>query len=144
MERFSLLKRRLFEDRLLRWCMRVLTILSLFCLAAIATSLIYKSVPILKSYPLMNLLSGVEWSPFRGEFGFKSFILSSIYVTALAIIIGLPGSLLTALFLTERSHPLVRRIDFPVLAIDRKNTRLNSSHIQKYRMPSSASSKKSR
>ena len=102
----SLLKRRILKDKAVRWSMRILTILSLFFLFAMATGLIYKSVPILKAYPLWNLLSGVEWSPFRGEFGFKSFILSSIYVTALSIIIALPISLLTALYLTERSRPM--------------------------------------
>ena len=113
----SLLKRRILKDKAVRWSMRILTILSLFFLFAMATGLIYKSVPILKAYPLWNLLSGVEWSPFRGEFGFKSFILSSIYVTALSIIIALPISLLTALYLTERSRPMMRKIVFPVLDI---------------------------
>ena len=97
--------------------MRILTTLSLFFLAAMATGLIYKSIPILKTYPLWNLLSGVEWSPFRGEFGFKSFILSSIYVTGLSIAIAVPIALLTALYLTERSRPFMKKIVFPILDI---------------------------
>ena len=97
--------------------MQIFTIISLFILACMAIGLIYKSIPILKSYPLMSLLSGIEWSPFREQFGFKSFILSSIYVTGLAIAIALPISLLTGIFLTERSHPAIRKIVFPVLDI---------------------------
>ncbi len=97
--------------------MKILTTLSLFFLAAMATGLIYKSIPILKTYPLWNLLSGVEWSPFRGEFGFKSFILSSIYVTGLSIAIAVPIALLTALYLTERSRPFMKKIVFPILDI---------------------------
>ena len=53
----------------------------------------------------------------RGQFGFKSFILSSIYVTGLAIAIAVPIALLTALFLTQRSRPYMKKIIFPVLDI---------------------------
>ena len=53
----------------------------------------------------------------RWQFGFKSFILSSIYVTGLAIAIAVPIALLTALFLTQRSRPYMKKIIFPVLDI---------------------------
>ena len=102
---------------MMRVIMWILTIMSLFALAAMAVGLIYKSLPILRTYPLWNLLSSIEWSPLRGQFGFKSFILSSIYVTGLAIAIAVPIALLTALFLTQRSRPYMKKIIFPVLDI---------------------------
>lgn len=114
---FSLLKRRVLKDKMMRVIMWILTIMSLFALAAMAVGLIYKSLPILRTYPLWNLLSSIEWSPLRGQFGFKSFILSSIYVTGLAIAIAVPIALLTALFLTQRSRPYMKKIIFPVLDI---------------------------
>ena len=114
---FSLLKRRVLKDKMMRVIMWILTIMSLFALAAMAVGLIYKSLPILRTYPLWNLLSSIEWSPLRGQFGFKSFILSSIYVTGLAIAIAVPIALLTALFLTQRSCPYMKKIIFPVLDI---------------------------
>ena len=97
--------------------MWTLTTMSLFAFAAMAVGLIYKSLPRLRTYPLWNLLSSIEWSPMRGQFGFKSFILSSIYVTGLAIAIAVPIALLTALFLTQRSRPYMKKIIFPVLDI---------------------------
>ncbi len=115
--RLSLLKRRVAEDKAARWVMVVLTTMSLFALVAIAIGLLYKSLPILRTYPLWNLLSDTDWSPFRGKFGFKSFILSSIYVTGLAVVIAVPISLLTALFLTERSRPIMKKVIFPILDI---------------------------
>ena len=115
--RLSLLKRRVFKDKVMRVIMWTLTTMSLFALAAMAVGLIYKSLPILRTYPLWNLLSSIEWSPMRGQFGFKSFILSSIYVTGLAIAIAVPIALLTALFLTQRSRPYMKKIIFPVLDI---------------------------
>lgn len=115
--RLSLLKRRVYKDKVMRVIMWTLTILSLFALAAMAVGLIYKSLPILRAYPLWNLLSGIEWSPLREQFGFKSFILSSIYVTGLAVAIAVPIALLTALFLTQRSRPYMKKMIFPVLDI---------------------------
>ena len=73
--RLSLLKRRVAEDKVVRVIMLTLTVMSLFALVAMAIGLLYKSIPILKTYPLWSLLTDVEWSPFKGKFGFKSFIL---------------------------------------------------------------------
>jgi phosphate transport system permease protein len=53
----------------------------------------------------------------NGQFGFWSFILSSIYVTILSVVIALPISLLTALFLTERAKAWVKKLVFPMLDI---------------------------
>ena len=115
--RLSLLKRRVTEDKVVRVIMLTLTVMSLFALVAMAIGLLYKSIPILKTYPLWSLLTDVEWSPFKGKFGFKSFILSSIYVTGLAVVIAVPIALLTALFLTQRSRPIMKKMIFPVLDI---------------------------
>ncbi|MEG0886954.1 MAG: phosphate ABC transporter permease subunit PstC [Bacteroides sp.] len=112
-----LLKRRILKDRILGRIMLALTGMSLLALFAMGAGLFYKSSAILKAYPLWNLLTSTEWSPLNGEFGFWSFILSSIYVTVLAVVMAVPIALLTALFLTERSHPVVKKIVFPVLDI---------------------------
>jgi phosphate transport system permease protein len=97
--------------------MQGLTILSLLMLFAIAGGLCYKSSDILGAYSLRQLLTGTEWSPLTGQFGFLSFILSSLYVTLLSVVLAVPIALLTALYLTEWAHPLVKRLIFPVLDI---------------------------
>ncbi len=94
-----------------------LTVLSLLILVVMAVGLYYKSTDILKENSVWSLLSSSAWSPFNGQFGFWSFIVSSIYVTALSVIIALPISLLTALFLTEKAKPWIKKAVFPVLDI---------------------------
>jgi phosphate transport system permease protein len=79
--------------------------------------LYYKSTGVLKENSVWSLLSGSEWSPLTGDFGFRSFIVSSVYVTLLSVLIALPVSLLTALFLTENARPWVKKLVFPVLDI---------------------------
>lgn len=97
--------------------MQILTIASLIVMISIGVGLYYKSRAILDHNSVWSLLASSEWSPLTGKFGFRSFILSSIYVTIISVAIALPISLLTALFLTERARPCVKKIVFPVLDI---------------------------
>lgn len=94
-----------------------LTIISLLILLIMGLGLYYKSIPILGEHSVWSLLSNSEWSPSEGQFGFLSFILSSIYVTVISVLIALPISLLTALFLTENAKSWVKKIVFPILDI---------------------------
>ena len=97
--------------------MQGLTILSLFILLAMGAGLYYKSGGILERNSAWSLVSGSAWSPLNGEFGFRSFIIGSVYVTILSVVIALPISLLTALFLTENTVPRMKKLVFPVLDI---------------------------
>lgn len=97
--------------------MQLLTFLSLLITVVMGVGLYYKSAPILNENSIWDLLTGSEWSPLNGEYGFRSFIVSSIYVTILSVVIALPVSLLTALFITENAKPWVKKFLFPVLDI---------------------------
>lgn len=97
--------------------MQLLTAASLLIMLIMGLGLYFKSTGVLASNSVRDLLLGAEWSPLSGMFGFRSFVLSSVYVTLLAVLIALPVALLTALFLTENARPAVRRIVFPVLDI---------------------------
>ena len=113
----SLLQRRIFKDKAARWVMLILTVLSLLLLIAIGIGLFFKSRMILSEHSLWELLSGSEWKPLSGEFGFLPFIVGTLFVTALSIAIALPISLLSAIFLTEYASSWVKRIVFPIFDI---------------------------
>ena len=117
MQRVPYLTHRLVKDRLMTRFMQLLTVSSLLILLAMAIGLYNKSSGILHEYSLWDLLSGIEWSPLNKEFGFATFILSSVYVTLLAVVMAVPVSLLTALYLTDRSSLWIKRLVFPVLDI---------------------------
>jgi phosphate transport system permease protein len=97
--------------------MKLLTIISLLTLLIIGVGLYYKSTAILGEHSLWSLLTGKEWSPLSGQFGFRPFIVSSVYVTVLSVAIALPVALLTALFLTENAKPWITKVVFPILDI---------------------------
>lgn len=117
MDSVSLLKIRIFKDKSAKRLMQLFTIAAMLVLLLMGIGLYYKSTTIMSEHSLSSLIFNSEWSPLTGDFGFWSFILSSIYVTLLAIVIALPIALLTALFLSERAKPWVKRIVFPVLDI---------------------------
>ncbi|MCD8260297.1 MAG: phosphate ABC transporter permease subunit PstC [Bacteroides sp.] len=111
------LKRRIFRDKTAHVLMVILTILSLGVLFFMGFGLWYKSRDVLAAQSLWSLLTSSVWSPLKGEFGFLPFIAGTVSVTALSIVIALPVSLLTGIFLTENVRPWVKRFIFPVLDI---------------------------
>lgn len=108
---------RIIKDKAAQGTMFTLTIIAILMVVVIAIGLYLKSTPVLKDKSLWTLLSSSEWRPMKGEFGFLPFIMGTIWVTLLAILIALPISLLTAVYLTEYAKPVVRKFVFPALDI---------------------------
>ncbi|PVX45143.1 phosphate transport system permease protein [Flavobacterium sp. 103] len=108
---------RLLKDRLISKTFLALTILSISTVILIGFGLFYKSLPILNSTSLYNLLFSSEWKPFKEAFGFYPFIVGTLWVTAIAIIIALPLSMLTAIYLSEYAHIRVRKLVLPLIEL---------------------------
>jgi len=108
---------RLLKDRLISKTFLALTILSISTVILIGFGLFYKSLPILNSTSLYNLLFSSEWKPFKEAFGFYPFIVGTLWVTAIAIIIALPLSMLTAIYLSEYAHLRVRKLVLPLIEL---------------------------
>ena len=85
------------------------TLMSIFFLFLIGGGLFVNSLPIMQEKGLWTLLTTSNWRPFKGEFGFASYILSTLYVTGIAIVIALPVSLLTSIYIIEYASPKILR-----------------------------------
>jgi phosphate transport system permease protein len=81
----------------------------------IAMALFLRAWPILAAKPLDELLFSSTWSPQRGAFGFLPFILGTVWVTGMAMLIAVPPSLLTAIYLAEYARPRLRAIVNPII-----------------------------
>ncbi|TAL67812.1 MAG: phosphate ABC transporter permease subunit PstC, partial [Bacteroidetes bacterium] len=92
---------RAVKDKTARYFMLGVAIFGILFLLLIGLSLFFKALPIMKEKNLWVLLSSANWKPFKGDFGFLPFILSTLYVSVIAIIIALPLSLLTSIFLSS-------------------------------------------
>ena len=91
------------------------SIFIIILLVVIGLSLFFRALPIMKEKNLWSLLTSSDWKPFKGNFGFLPFILSTFYVSLIAIIIALPFSVLTAIYLNSYASRSVKRLFEPVV-----------------------------
>lgn len=72
---------------------------SVVAVAAICIFMFINGVPAIAEIGLKEFLLGLEWRPGQNLFGIFPMIIGSIYVTAGAIIVGVPTGILCAVFL---------------------------------------------
>ena len=95
--------------------MGFLTLATVLLVPIIAVALFLRSLPILAVRPLSELLFSTTWRPLKGMFGFYPFIAGTLWVTAVAMIIAVPPSLLTAIYLAEYASSRLRAVVNPLI-----------------------------
>jgi phosphate transport system permease protein len=110
----SIRLRRLKDIVATRW-MLSLTVFCALLLVLIVAGLLLKSWTVLSLQPLNRLLFSSTWAPSTGEFGLSSFILSTVWVTSVAMLIAVPLSILTAIYLAEYAPSAIRSLLKPLL-----------------------------
>jgi phosphate transport system permease protein len=106
--------RRLKDFLATRW-MLSLTVFCALLLVLIVAGLLQKSWAVLSFEPLNRLLFSSDWSPGAGEFGLSAFILGTLWVTIVAMLIAVPLSILTAIYLAEYAPGTIRTLLKPLL-----------------------------
>lgn len=101
-------KKRQVKNRLAERSMSYLTLSVTMLVPLIALALFMRAWPILSSKPLTELLFSSDWHPLQNSFGFYSFIMGTLWVTAIAMFITVPPSLLTAIYLAEYASDRIR------------------------------------
>ena len=83
----------------------------------ISIYLIVSGIPAIREIGLVDFLFGTEWASTASEpkFGILPFILTSVYGTCGAILIGVPIGFMTALFLSKVASPLLVSIVRPAV-----------------------------
>ena len=87
-------------------------ILAVGCVVLISAYMVISGVPAIRQIGLFQFLFGTEWASTAADpqFGILPFLLSSIYGTLGATLIGVPVGLLTAVFLSKAAGPRVRAV----------------------------------
>lgn len=102
-------------DRFAGRLMRSPAIAVVLLVPLIAGALLIRAYPILTLTPLSELLSSTIWHPLKGQFGFFPFIMGTLSVTTVSMIIAVPLSLLTAIYLAEYAPVRVRSLMKPLI-----------------------------
>lgn len=82
-----------------------------------AFGLFWRALPIISFKPIWQILFSPVWNPSQGNFGLLSFIIGTLWVTAIAVIISVPLSLLTAIYLAEYANKKVRDFSKPLIDV---------------------------
>lgn len=90
---------------------------SVLAVILICVFLFANGVPGMVKIGLWDFLAGVKWKPGNEVFGILPFILGSIYVTAGALIVGVPAGLLTALFLSRFASKRLAKLLRPAVSL---------------------------
>ena len=88
----------------------LLGLITVGCVLAITVYLVLSGLPAIREIGLWNFLFGKEWASTAADpkFGILPFLLTSVYGTAGAILLGVPVGFLTAVYLAKAAPPRLR------------------------------------
>ena len=105
------------NDRLVRLALLVVAFSAVSVLLVITIFIVQQGTPIMFKYGLKSFLAGGNWYPSEKVFGLWPMIVGSLFVTAGALVIGIPFGLACAIVLTEFSSKKIRRVIKPVVEL---------------------------
>ena len=102
---------KLFE-RIVHGIFLILGLVTVACVLLITVYLVVSGIPAIAEIGLWDFLFGKAWEPTGSDpqFGILPFILSSIYGTAGAVLLGVPIGFLTAVYLSKKASSKVKEI----------------------------------
>ncbi len=94
-------------------------LLSVGTTAGIIAVLAIETFAFFRDVPLMEFLTGTEWTPLfaNRHFGVLPLLLGTVLVSTIALAVSVPTGLLSAIYLSEYAPDRVRRVVKPVLEI---------------------------
>lgn len=104
-------------DRAAQRTFFIITLVPVVLIIIVATALVVRAYPILNSYSFCDLLFGDIWRPNNGQFGFRPFILGTLWVTTVGVLLAVPPCLLVSIYLAEYAHKRTRAFTKPVLDV---------------------------
>lgn len=107
--------KRHIKDTIAQYYMLSITLLCIMILFIIGWVIFQKALPVIQEKNFWSLITTSSWRPFKGEFGFGAYIISTLYITAIAIILALPLSILASIYLNEYASKRIQRFFFPVV-----------------------------
>ncbi|MEQ2563927.1 phosphate ABC transporter permease subunit PstC [Ventrimonas sp. CLA-AP-H27] len=89
------------KEQLMHLAFLLSACVSILCVAMICVFLFVNGIPAIGKIGVFQFLAGEKWKPGNNLYGILPMILGSIYVTAGAVIIGVPIGILTAVFMSK-------------------------------------------
>ena len=104
-------RKRLMENAI-HGIFLVLGLITVGCVLLITVYLVISGIPAIRKIGVLKFLFGKKWvsTAAQPQYGILPFILTSIYGTAGAIVLGVPVGFLTAVYLSKIAPPKVKTV----------------------------------
>ncbi|RKJ38229.1 phosphate ABC transporter permease subunit PstC [Acutalibacter sp. 1XD8-33] len=104
-------RKRLMENAI-HGILLILGLITVGCVLLITIYLVISGIPAIRKIGVLKFLFGKKWASTAAQpqYGILPFILTSIYGTAGAIVIGVPVGFLTAVYLSKIAPPKVKTV----------------------------------
>ena len=106
-----------FKENAMRILFIVCACVSILAVALICVFLFANGLPTIFEIGPLNFLLGTEWRPSNDIYGIFPMIVGSIYVTAGALIVGVPVGLLTPMYLSFFASERIKKILLPAIQL---------------------------
>lgn len=105
-------KQKRVMENIIHGVFLILGLITVGCVLLITIYLIVSGIPAMKEIGIVKFITGENWESTskNPQFGILPFILTSIYGTAGAILIGVPVGFFTAVYLAKKAQPKVKSI----------------------------------
>ena len=99
-------------ERIVHGIFLLMGLITVGCVLLITVYLVISGIPAIREIGLIDFLFGRKWASTAAqpEYGILPFILTSIYGTAGAIVIGVPVGFMTAVYLSKMAGPKVKAV----------------------------------
>ena len=106
------MKKNRTMEKIIHGIFLVLGLVTVGCVLLITVYLVISGIPAIREIGLVDFLFGKEWASTASEpkYGILPFILTSVYGTAGAILIGVPVGFMTAVYLSKLASPKVKSV----------------------------------
>ncbi|WP_276885436.1 phosphate ABC transporter permease subunit PstC [Allobaculum stercoricanis] len=113
------MKKNQLLEKIIHGVFLILGLITVGCVLLITVYLVISGLPAIQKIGLTDFLFGTKWASTASDpkYGILPFILTSIYGTAGAILIGVPIGFLTAVYLSKIASPRVKSAMQTVVSI---------------------------
>ena len=104
-----------WDEILVEKALFLTAISSIAIIVLIVAFIFQQGAPALQQVGILNFIFGMDWDPTNGFYGVFPMIIGTLGITALALLMGVPLSILCSLFLAEVAPDKMRRILTPTI-----------------------------
>lgn len=105
------------QEKFFKGIFALCALLSIFAVLMICFFLFANAIPTITQIGLFDFIFGLDWYPTEEIFGIFPMIVGSFYVTALAILIGVPLGVLSAIYLSRFANKKEKKYIIPAVEL---------------------------